>query len=458
MRTQAYFTNIKQVIEHELKKAEKSILVAVAWLTDFELFEILCNKAKDGLNVELIIANDEINANSSLNHQELNQFGGYFSFDKNSSSNSLMHNKFCVIDLKTTLTGSYNWSYKARSNRENITVTTDTRLAEQYARYFYQLKSGNHIFKEEQTEKEESNLTFYLKRILNLIEGKKLKDISSELFILKNLDYLNEGIHFIIILLENNSWNNAKSAINEYFKLRQQLTLFEDLELKTLMFHKESLENKLDKLIIEKNEIEKDIHQFKIVYNQKLGKALVELIELKTKFNLNFIGAFEETRESINAALNSSIPKMDNLNEKKIKSLYKQAALMCHPDKVDEKLKSEAETVFKQLHTAYVHNDLNEVIRIHEDLKSNNFFARKKDYSDRALIENKIRHLLYKLKQKSFEINKLKISPSYQVIEKIHDWNLFYKLEKEKINNEINTIKNEFSKKTFFKKRTRKWQ
>lgn len=198
MRTQAYFTNIKQVIEHELKKAEKSILVAVAWLTDFELFEILCNKAKDGLNVELIIANDEINANSSLNHQELNQFGGYFSFDKNSSSNSLMHNKFCVIDLKTTLTGSYNWSYKARSNRENITVTTDTRLAEQYARYFYQLKSGNHIFKEEQTEKEESNLTFYLKRILNLIEGKKLKDISSELFILKNLDYLNEGIHFIL--------------------------------------------------------------------------------------------------------------------------------------------------------------------------------------------------------------------------------------------------------------------
>lgn len=456
MNTKAYFSDIKRVIERELNKGEKSILVAVAWLTDIELFEILCNKAKDGLNVELIIANDEINKNCSIQYEKLNQFGGYFSFDTYNSSNSLMHNKFCIIDLKTSLTGSYNWSYKARSNRENIAVTNDPRLAEQYGRYFYQLKSGNYIFKEDQTEKEETNLNFYLKRILSLIESNKLKEISTELFILKNLDYLNEDTYIIIIHLENKNWDNAKRAIIEYFKLKQQLTLFEDLELKTLSFHKESLENKLDKLIIEKNEIEKDIHQFKIIYNQRLGRILIELVDLKTKLNLKNTGAFEETRESINNALNSSIPEMDTLKQEKIKTIYKKAALMCHPDKVDDNLRSEAENVFKQLNSAYQNNDFDEVTRIHKDLKSNNFFARKRDYSDRSLMKNMIQQLIYKLKHIYYEINILKISPSYQVIENVHDWNLFYKLEEEKINNEIKTLKDEFSKETFFKKKAKK--
>jgi phosphatidylserine/phosphatidylglycerophosphate/cardiolipin synthase-like enzyme len=33
-----------------------------------------------------------------------------------------MHNKFCVIDGQAVITGSFNWSYKARQNHENITI------------------------------------------------------------------------------------------------------------------------------------------------------------------------------------------------------------------------------------------------------------------------------------------------------------------------------------------------
>jgi len=36
-----------------------------------------------------------------------------------------MHNKFCVIDSKTVVTGSYNWTKKAQSNYENITIIKD---------------------------------------------------------------------------------------------------------------------------------------------------------------------------------------------------------------------------------------------------------------------------------------------------------------------------------------------
>ena len=38
----------------------------------------------------------------------------------------LMHHKFCVIDRSTVITGSYNWSFRAQENEENITVITAT--------------------------------------------------------------------------------------------------------------------------------------------------------------------------------------------------------------------------------------------------------------------------------------------------------------------------------------------
>ena len=61
METQAYFEDIQHYILKELRKARTSILVAVAWFTDKELYEVLCLKASDGVKVEVLITNDRIN-------------------------------------------------------------------------------------------------------------------------------------------------------------------------------------------------------------------------------------------------------------------------------------------------------------------------------------------------------------------------------------------------------------
>lgn len=453
--TKAYFENIKTHIIEELKKANSSIIVAVAWFTDNELFEILCQKATKGVNVELIIANDEININSNINYDRINQSGGYFSFDKNDNPNSLMHNKFCLIDLNKTITGSYNWSYKARSNRENITITSDSSLALQFARQFYKLKYGDFAVLKNQTEKEENNLTAYLRRILKLIENGNFNDIDSELFIIKNLVYSNEEVKFITILLTNKQWKSAELSINEYFKLKQQIVLYEDLELKSLLFHKESLEVRFDKLLIEKDDIEKKVFQFSIEYSQRLGKVLLELSVLNSKYNLRYNGAYGETDDSINEALKTTIPELNLTEKEEIKSLYKKAALICHPDKVDKILIKEAEDTFKQLNTAYKNNDIEEVKRIYNNLKSNNFFERGKEYNVKNLLHLEINKLLQKINKINIEINKIKITSSYQVMQKVFDWDLFYKLEEEKIRNEIKSIEHEFSKKIFFKKRNK---
>ncbi len=456
MKTEAYFDNIKQIIVNELLSAKKSILVAVAWFTDNDLFDILCEKAKGGLNIELIIAEDEININCNLQYDKLNRLGGQFQFHK-SINNSLMHNKFCVIDLKKTITGSYNWSYKARNNRENIVITNNSALALQFAKQFYKLKLGNYTAENNQlTERESVNLTTYLKRLLIFIQGKKYKEINSELFILKNLDYTNEEVRFIMILLGKKQWEEAEYSIIDFLKIRQQIVIYEDLELKTLKYHKEALENRFDKLLIEKNEIERKILQFNIEYSQKLGKVLEELLKLQAKYNIKYEGAFNETGDSINDFLKIKRTDLSNEEQKEIKRLYKKAAVICHPDKVDESLKKEAEATFKTLHKAFINNDIGEVFRIYENLKVNSFLLTGKNYNERDRLVKQINRIIYKINQIKTEIDSLKITPAFQVLEKIYDWNMFYRLEEQKIINEINMLKNEFSKKNIFQKRAKK--
>lgn len=52
-----------------------------------------------------------------------------------------MHNKFCIIDSNIVITGSYNWSFKARMNDENILIIqNDNSLTKQFENNFFDLK------------------------------------------------------------------------------------------------------------------------------------------------------------------------------------------------------------------------------------------------------------------------------------------------------------------------------
>ena len=117
METEAIFENIAERIQQEIISAESSIFIAVAWFTNQILFDELIIKAKKGCKVSLIISNDEINSNSSINYENLN-IGSSQVFKIGDGRKELMHHKFCVIDHDIVITGSYNWSYKAENNFE----------------------------------------------------------------------------------------------------------------------------------------------------------------------------------------------------------------------------------------------------------------------------------------------------------------------------------------------------
>ena len=118
---EVHFNSIRSEIMNELQQARTSVFVAVYWFTNHELFSKLLEKLKEGVRVELIIHNDYINnRDTGLAFQELIDKGCKFYF---SDDNNPMHNKFCIIDKKVLINGSYNWTYYAESkNRENIII------------------------------------------------------------------------------------------------------------------------------------------------------------------------------------------------------------------------------------------------------------------------------------------------------------------------------------------------
>jgi hypothetical protein len=114
-----YFDSIRSIILQELDKAKKSISIAVAWFTNDDLFDMLCEKLDNGVTVELIIINDYINNwEHGLLFQNFIDSGGKLYL---SEYPSIMHHKFCLIDGEIIFNGSYNWTYYAeKRNDENI--------------------------------------------------------------------------------------------------------------------------------------------------------------------------------------------------------------------------------------------------------------------------------------------------------------------------------------------------
>ena len=134
-----FFKDIRQAILQTLDEAIEEIFVAMYWFTNHQLFNKLCDKLREGKNVSLIIHNDYINnREAGLDFQSFIDLGGQFYF---STADNPMHNKFCIIDNKALINGSYNWTYFAETkNSENILlIKEETESIEAFRSEFIKL-------------------------------------------------------------------------------------------------------------------------------------------------------------------------------------------------------------------------------------------------------------------------------------------------------------------------------
>jgi hypothetical protein len=134
-----HFEDIQKKILEEISLAKYLIWIAVAWFTDKVLFDKLIEKRNAGLNIRIVVIDDEINKNCGLD------FESNFEIKRVAKTrfDNIMHNKFCIIDLNTVINGSYNWTKKAQYNQENITIDKNIKTAETFADKFIELKKIN---------------------------------------------------------------------------------------------------------------------------------------------------------------------------------------------------------------------------------------------------------------------------------------------------------------------------
>ena len=136
----AYFCDIRSKITENLNSASDSIQIAMAWFTSQEIFKTLLRCLRRNVKVELILLDSPINRMYyAPNFNDFIKSGGKLRIAKQDIG--FLHHKFCIIDNRTVITGSYNWTYFAENrNIENILVSYDRKIIDLFAAEFSRLK------------------------------------------------------------------------------------------------------------------------------------------------------------------------------------------------------------------------------------------------------------------------------------------------------------------------------
>jgi hypothetical protein len=450
MQTEAIFEHIGDRIQTEIRKAKKSIFIAVAWFTNKNIFEELLIKANEGCKVFLIISNDEINRNSKIEYELLIKFDSKF-YKVGDGNADLMHNKFCVIDYCTVISGSYNWSYKAENNFENIIINyNDTGLAEQFISEFNGIRK--HYYPEEPIVENIFPLEKIIKRLeilKNYIALEDTEELKRETDKLKEFDF-NTDLFEIIAKIEQQEFEKAIKAIQEFISQNQQLAIWNDPEVGALKLEKKNLENQLNAIDNEKMELEKLLFDFQHRHTLELGSIILQILKLrkiKFKENKDRKQEAENDYQQYNAQFETEKEKKQFIlsdDEKiELKKKFRKATFLCHPDKVNDQFKTVAQKVFIDLKMAYEANDLKKVYEILNDLESGFLKSKADTFIEKDLLKVAIEKLRGQIKILVIEIQSIRESEAFKTILSISDWNSYFISTKEKLQKELKTLSEE---------------
>lgn len=118
----------------EIENSKYEILAAVAFFTNAEILQKLIEKANQGVKISIIIA-DELR-NNKLDFNKLTQYNSAEVIKKKLGGYNIMNQKFCVIDRKIVIQGSYNWTLNA-NNEDSALFTTDKQTVKSYLKIFF---------------------------------------------------------------------------------------------------------------------------------------------------------------------------------------------------------------------------------------------------------------------------------------------------------------------------------
>ncbi len=239
------------------------------------------------------------------------------------------------------------------------------------------------------------------------------------------------------------------AKIQRFLAPKQGIIVDTSTEVAGLKRELKILENQLHTTDNEKIELEKFLSDFHYRHTRELGSILMEILRLRMILYRVDQKKYEEAkrdeeryRKHIRIARKKPKHKLNGEEKKELKKRFRKATLLCHPDKVSEKLKEEAEKMFISLKKAYDLNDLKKVTEILTRLEKGHYFQSVSDtVLEKELLMAKIKKLRIRIKELEEEIESIKNSYTYKEIIAIDNWDVYFREMKVKLKKELEEIK-----------------
>jgi len=383
------FDNIQLNILNELLKAKQSISVAGARFTDCKLFQSLCKKARQNVQVQLIILDDEINNHCGIDYSELESAGGKV-LKVGKEKELFIHNNLWVIDKQIVITCSRNRANVNEQNQECISIIDNPELAEICTEAFYLLQ-------------------------------KPYRDYSPDTLAVE---------------------------------LFPALIIYFDNDIAAMYLEIKALELQITGLNDEKNEIEKLLFTFNNRYNMELGELTLEILlkkmeklkeeaqndKSKEKEAEDAESEYKGYNQSYSESKKERIYELTEELIKELKNKFRKASKLCHPDKVSESQKEEAEAIFMNLKNAYDRNDLDAVSQILSVLETGMFSEYTYDLNEKQKLVVIVNQLRNKRNNLEKEIVKIKKSYTYQIVINISVWDDYFAEKKARLKEELERL------------------
>lgn len=259
----------------------------------------------------------------------------------------------------------------------------------------------------------------------------------------------NEIATNIIGLISKKQYEEVVEIINDYNSKHSQINLWIDEEVQSLKYELKELEYKYENLDSELIELHKYISDFEHRHSVELGELILKILEyrkLKFKNNTSKYQEAEKDYEHYNEQFKKEKAKVHfNLTEderKELKSKFRKASILCHPDKVADDFKDVAQAIFIELKTAYESNDLKKVSEILQNLETGNMFKSKSQIiSEKDKLKSLIIELRRKITEVENEVNSIKESETFINISSIDNWDDYFSKTKEILQTELSNLK-----------------
>ena len=444
-----------------LDKATSKIYIAMYCFTDDEVFDKLLELKDRGVRIELLVYEDDINKNSGLDFNKLNDGKSFFSYISSSGRGfDKDHMKMCIVDYDTVVDGSVNWTRTGfgGGSTETLNIAKGDNIgANVLIELFEELVRVNKLVKDRHEISLDISKAFkvfdLIKAFVSLGETSKVQPYIHEL---KEIIELKS----ITTLLLNGEFDKAFIEIDDFKKNYSQLVDISTIEKDRIRFQIKLISNQIEVAEVDKTEIEAKIDQFNHKYVIELNPLISKILSIKRKIyeKLKDRGIVDDTYEKIDEEfkrtteeyheeLNSKIPELNNEETADMKQMFREAAKLCHPDttKLYED-KEEAAKVFRELDEAVKRNDIEKVKYIWSELKNGKAISEIDDYDELEHLILKLESLRSKLSHLDKELALLRESEAYKVVIDIDNWDEYFEAKKIMLEHEYDLITKKYTK------------